>query len=308
MFPTGKYEINDSIALPKNWAVILKAGAQLYFEDGALLKIVGPLTVAGTENEPVIMNVKSNETFGEMGSWGGILVAKAKQRSRIEYLTLNGSGIETLKNRQGYFGMTGCLSFYESDVDIRNTKFFNAQCEDALNIMKADFTIKNMHVERASFDAFDSDFSTGKITNSTFVNIGNDGIDLSGTVLDIKGIQLEAIGDKAISVGEKSTLVAEDIDIDGSVLGLVAKDLSRIEAENVRFKGIKGTALLGYIKKAEYGPSHIECTNCNFTGSMEKAGQQQGSTITLNGKQILTNKLSPNQMRDAGLIENELIQ
>ena len=307
-FPASNYEFDHSISLPRSWEVNLNAGSSINFRNGSLLKINGALHVNGSEEQPVVINVETNETVADIGSWGGILVSKANQRSQINHLRLHGTGTQNLKNRQGYFGMTGCLSFYESDVDIRNSNFINAQCEDALNIVKSDFSILNMLIEGARADAFDSDFSTGLIASSEFIASGNDGIDVSGTTLKIENITMKEIGDKAVSVGEKSTLTATNVEIDGAVLGLVSKDLSQARAEDIKFFNIKGTALMGYIKKAEYGPSLIECSRCSFNGKMDKTGQQEGNTIILNGEKILKTTLTRKQMLDAGLIEENMTQ
>jgi len=308
VFDRGVHNISQSISLPMGVSVVIEAGAEINFTDGALLKINGPLSISGKADQPVLINVRSNLTKGNMGAWGGILVSKAKTRSIVQHLKLTGTGKQNLNSRQGYFGMTGCLSFYESDVDIVNADFINAQCEDALNIVKADFKIDKMLIKGARADAFDSDFSTGLITDSDFVASGNDGVDVSGTLLNLDNIRMTKIGDKAISVGEKSTLLAENIDIDGAVLGIVSKDLSKATANNVRFSNLKGTALMGYIKKAEYGPSAINCQQCKFDGGFTRTGVQEGNTIILNGEPVTGTTLSRQQMLDAGLIVEGLSQ
>jgi hypothetical protein len=199
--------------------------------------------------------------------------------------------------------MTGCLSFFESDVDISNSSFIDAQCEDALNIVKSDFIMNNISITGARADAFDSDFSKGFISNSLFKASGNDGIDVSGTSLFLDNINMVDIGDKAVSIGEKSNLEADTINIKGAVLGLVSKDLSNAATKNVVFEDISGTAIMTYIKKAEYGPSKLVCEDCVFMNKMSQTGAQAGTQITLNGKNILDGNLTRKQMVDSGLIE-----
>ncbi len=303
VFAAGAHDFTQSIALPEGWRVTLQAGAELNFQPGVLLKLRGPLIVQGSKQSPVVLNVESHLDFRDMGSWGGLFVSQSQERSSVNYLTLKGNGVQNLNTRQGFYGMTGCMSFYESDVDITNSKFIDAQCEDALNIVKSDFKMDNVLIEGARADAFDSDFSNGLIANSAFVASGNDGIDVSGTLLSLQNIRMSNIGDKAVSVGENSTLRAEGINIDGAVLGLVSKDLSDAKAKNVEFKNISGTAIMTYIKKQEYGPSTLECENCNFLNKMFQTGAQEGTTIVLEGKTISSNTLTKKQMYDSGLIE-----
>jgi len=305
VFAAGPHNFKESIFLPKGWRVIIQAGAEMNFQNGALLKLQGPLLVRGTEALPVKMNVESHLSFRDMGSWGGLVVSKSLERSTVNYLVLNGTGTQNLATRQGFYGMTGCLSFYESDVDITNSSFVNAQCEDALNVVKSDFTFDNITIDRARADAFDSDFSTGLISNSKFTASGNDGVDVSGTFLSLSNITMQDIGDKAISVGEKSSLRAEDIQISGAVLGIVSKDRSDAVAKRVTFENISGTAIMTYIKKQEYGPSEAECSDCSFIGNFTQTGAQESTKITLNGDVIHNSSLTKKQMYEAGLIEEE---
>ncbi len=302
-FTADEYDITESIALPKGWGVKIMPGAELNFEDGRVLKISGPLMAEGTLAAPIIINVDSSETYMDMGAWGGIFVSKAGARSALNHVHLFGTGTQNLQNRQGYYGLTGCMSFYESDVDIHNSKFIDAQCEDALNIVKSDYVLDNIVIDGARADALDSDFSTGAVHASIFKNSGNDGIDISGTQLSVLDVKMKNIGDKAISVGEKSNLNGSDITIDGAVLGVVSKDLSTAFVSSTSFENIEGTALMTYIKKTEYGPSSIECEACTFSEGTVKTGQQETTKITLNGAPVSQTKLTRAQMVQAGLIE-----
>jgi len=83
--------------------------------------------------------------------------------------------------------LTGAVNFYESDVEITNTTFYRNQCEDALNIIRSDFILKNSIFDYIYSDAFDSDFSTGKVIDTKFTNTGNDAIDFSGSQILIQG-------------------------------------------------------------------------------------------------------------------------
>jgi hypothetical protein len=298
-----RHEFLQSLFLPQGWTLSVQAGAELNFQNGSLLKLQGPLKVKGNKQNPVIMNIETDERYNDMGSWGGILVSKSSESSFLDYLILNGTHKQNLKNRQDFHGLTGCLSFFESDVIIKNSFFNQAQCEDALNIVRSDFLLDEVTIFEARADAFDSDFSVGEIKNSKFSSSGNDGIDISGTRLEVKTTKMENIGDKAISVGEKSFLKAEDIKIFGAVLGIVSKDLSDVKVKDARMSKISGTGLMTYIKKNEYGPSSIDCTECFFLETTQKYGSQEGTKITINGKKIPRGSLSKKQMIDAGLID-----
>ena len=78
--------------------------------------------------------------------------------------------------------------------------------QDALNIIRSRFSLENSVFEETVSDAYDSDFSNGRITNCRFSNIGNDGIDGSGSVMQISNVIVKN-GDKAISGGKKVNLL-----------------------------------------------------------------------------------------------------
>jgi hypothetical protein len=302
-FGSGVYYFHEHLAAPKGWTVAIDAGATLNFVNGSLLKLRGPLQIEGRKDTPVVMNIKSDSTFKSMGSWGGILVSQSPVRSRISHLLLNGNGDQNLHNRQDYHGLTGCLTFYESDVDITDSKLQNAHCEDALNIANSDFVMKNVHFSDTRADAFDGDFSTGRIQDSTFTNSGNDAIDVSGSTLTVSSVVLTGSGDKAISVGEASTLTGQDLIINGGVIGVASKDLSNANIMNTKFDRITEAALMSYIKKPEYGPSSIKCSACEFAKGTTISTRQKGTTIVVDGISEPVADLSLEQMRHVGIIE-----
>ena len=74
-------------------------------------------------------------------------------------------------------------------------------------------------------------------------NIGNDGLDLSGSNVFLS-LRIEGVGDKAISVGEKSQLVAENINIKNSRIGIASKDQSNVEANSINIKYLNWIRLI----------------------------------------------------------------
>ncbi len=301
-FKTGNYTIDKSVFLKGSWEVVFEKGVNILLKNGSLFKIEGSLKSLGTQKEPVTVKVETDTSFKDMGKWGGIFILRGEKKSVIKNTIFKGQGDINLKNRQDYYGITGCISFYENEVEIENGSFIDMQCEDALNIVKSSFKIDNLFIKNSRADAFDSDFSKGEITNSKFEDIGNDGIDVSGTLIKIKNISFKNISDKAVSVGEASTLYGEDLFIENATSGIVSKDLSKAYVKNVTLKNIRGSALLAFIKKAEYGSAKIECEKCSFENVKYKASPQMGSTIIVNGQKMKEMKFTRKQLEEAGLV------
>ena len=108
-------------------------------------------------------------------------------------------------------------------------KFLKSRAEDALNIIRSNFTIKDSYFENTFSDAIDIDFPEGTIENSQFVKTGNDAIDISGSLVTLNKIKINSAFDKAISIGEGSNVTADDLNISGAFIGIASKDLSSIK-------------------------------------------------------------------------------
>jgi len=165
--------------------------------------------------------------------------------------------------------ISGGINFYQSDVDINSCLIINGLAEDAINIVRSNFLINNCTFKNSFSDAVDIDFSSGTIADSTFLDIGNDSIDLSGSNVQIEGIKINNSSDKGISIGEKSHVNINHIDISNAKIALAVKDKStvyidkklRTSSSGVPYEGViinnceYGIAI--YQKKPEYGPAEV---------------------------------------------------
>ena len=105
---------------------------------------------------------------------------------------------------QAGWTLTGGVTFYQSEVNLTNVVFEDSQSEDALNIVGTSFIMDSVEFRNTLSDAFDGDFVEGRISNSSFINPGNDGIDVSGSKIQLDTVRVYAAGDKAFSAGELS--------------------------------------------------------------------------------------------------------
>ena len=149
-------------------------------------------------------------------------------------------------------GMTGCLNFY--DVAFKNAviNVSKGECEDSLNIVNSSGVIREITIHRSFADAVDLDFSELTIQSLKINAAGNDCLDVSGGYYIIDRADLDICNDKGISVGEKSNLIANDLEIKNSVVGVAAKDSSIVEINNGNFVNTK-ICLDAYQKKQEFG-------------------------------------------------------
>jgi len=277
----GVYFSGDTVIVDS--PLIIPNGYRLFIEKGQIVDLVNeafilsysPVEIAGTKDDPVM--VVSSDDSGQ-----GIAVFQASSPSIIQHAIFDNLSYP----QSGIWELTGSIVFYESDVKITHSVFQNNSSEDALNIVRSEFSIDNTQFTNTYGDAFDSDFCQGYITRSRFVNTGNDGLDVSGSIVEISDTTFDQIGDKAISVGERSNVYVEKISIDNAIIGIASKDLSQVYGDQIVISNIHiGYAL--YQKKPEFGPASIEITNSEMNGYIGLDYLiQNGSHLELNNHQM----------------------
>lgn len=126
------------------------------------------------------------------------------------------------------FGLTGCLTIFNSSLKNLRINAGEMGCEDGVNIIGSSGSIDAIRVTKAVSDAIDIDFSDLTIGEIHVTDAGNDCIDFSGGTYEVEIFSLNQCGDKAISVGEKSFLEAGKVIAENAVIGLSSKDSSKV--------------------------------------------------------------------------------
>jgi hypothetical protein len=243
---SGSWSVTKDLVLPKGYTVLAGPGTRLDLKKGASIISYSKLKFSGTEGHPVVLT--SSDKSG-----GGLAVIGAEKESFVRYVKFDGLSNPAEKG----WALTGAVTFYESPVRFEKTEFVRARCEDALNIVRTDFTIDGSLFSKAKGDAFDSDFSVGTITNSAFAESGNDAVDVSGSKVTLNKVRIEGTGDKGISAGEISEVDAKGVAIINAVIGVASKDISVVTLENVRIESAR-IALTAYTKKPEFGGGYLK--------------------------------------------------
>ena len=148
-------------------------------------------------------------------------------------ITFNGLGYfedytEPPKQRFNNYGLTGCLTIYNSQINQSSFSINDGGCEDSINIINSFGKNISVIVKNAQADAIDADFSDLEFKYLNIFNAANDCFDVSGGRYSIKDGILKNCQDKAISVGEKSILKVNKIIINDANIAVAAKDLSKV--------------------------------------------------------------------------------
>jgi CotH protein/parallel beta helix pectate lyase-like protein len=250
----GNWSLDKLIVIPQGAKLIIMAGAKINITGGGGIVSYSPINIDGNELEPVIFS--SSDRQGQ-----GLLVLSPKEKSIINYAKFIGlTPIESVN-----YKTSGAVNFYEAEVEINHTQFIENQAEDQLNIIRSKVKLDNVSMIRSMSDGIDFDFSNGQIIDSSFVEMGNDAVDFSGSQVEIEGLMVDGAGDKGISVGERSQVLVNRATIKNARLGVASKDLSEVILDKeIVFENLE-VGLAAYQKKPEYGPAIINQDLINAT-------------------------------------------
>lgn len=271
---TGKYVIDKPVIFPSGYTINFTPGTHIDIINSAMIISYSPVNMIGSVNSPV--KFTSSDFTGN-----GITVLQAGETSFMDNVVVE--NMNTL-SYEGWI-LTGAVTFYESDVEIKNTTFYRNQCEDAFNTIRSNFLMDNCSFDYTFGDAFDADFCEGTIMNSTYTNIGNDAMDFSGSDILITNTTVNVANDKGISGGEDSRVKIENVTVEMANIGFASKDLSFVEV--IESKAIScnyGLVLLQ--KKPEYGPSQMILKNTSLTNSKTDYIIEVGSQVIMEGDTI----------------------
>jgi hypothetical protein len=269
----GEWDIAKPIIINGNLEI--SPGTKLNFNESSYLIVNGKLIAKGINTNKIVLT--SSEE-----SWMGIYVFEAKETSILENIVIE----KTSSINHGLLQITGGITFYKSDVMIKDAILRGSIAEDSLNIIESNYLIENSIIMSSLSDAFDSDFSVGEINNLSLNDIMGDGIDSSGSNITITNLKASNIFDKAISGGEKSYINIDGCIIDNIGVGIVAKDESFINSLDCLITNPKMASLMSYVKKNFYGSPILNYTSQPNQGNDLLSIRQNGTSLTVNGVSI----------------------
>jgi hypothetical protein len=278
----GQWLIEAPLIVPPGYSLRVEAGATLKFSENSILLVHGTLQVAGVSGSPVVFEAATDR------HWPGLVVMRAKEESVVDYLLVKDTSGVVYDD----WALTGGVNFYESDVQISNSRFLDSHGEDALNIIHSRFEIRDSLIKGTASDAFDADFSVGSVTGSKFQDVGKagggDAIDVSGSQITVIDSEFLDVSDKALSVGEKSQMTARNIKMQRVGTGAASKDGSKLSLADAAIDDATFAGLTAYIKKPEYGPARIEAMDVAISNTETPALAQTGSSVSIDGQELAT--------------------
>lgn len=289
--PEGHWELHQNLVVPANTTLTISAGAHISVDQGHFILSHGAVNIGGSAERPVRI-----QSSGD-GLWNGIYLINTSSPSSWQHVQLENMAPFTADN----FSLSGAVNFYQSDINLEQISIRGVQAEDAINVVRSQFSITGLHLDGTTSDAIDSDFSNGSIAHSHFENIGGDGIDTSGSNISIADTTLRVVADKAISIGEASEVRIQNTRVDNTGVGIAAKDYSRATIHNLSVSNARVAAVMAYSKKAEYGGAWLDIEGLTVKNS-KRVINQLGSTVILDGESIPARRVNVDYYYQQGLM------
>ena len=170
--------------------------------------------------------------------------------------------IEPGADRLDINSLTGCLSFYDTNVQNISINIDDMFCEDALNFIRVKGTIDSIYIEDSASDAVDIDFSNLVINSINIINAKNDCVDFSKSKVIITEITVKNCYDKALSIGESTELNLSMLEVSNASIGIAVKDSSNVTVDNIDILSADMCIAI-YRKKQEFGPARLITKNYN---------------------------------------------
>ena len=183
-------------------------------------------------------------------------------------------------------------------VDIENAHFTSNKSEDALNLNQVSGKLQGINISHTKSDGLDADFSEVTLTDSRFTAIGSqtgaDAIDISRSTLHAKRLEITNVTDKGVSIGEGSAASFDKLAISDTMVGVVAKDSSRVIVENAAFSRMSLADYMAYNKKAHYSGATIEISN--YLNASPTTVVEHGSVVKVDGRPAPTRDLDVDEL------------
>ena len=178
-------------------------------------------------------------------------------------------------------GFTGCISFYDVKLKDISIESSDSRCEDAVNFVRSQGTIKKLLIKNSFFDSIDADFSSLKFDQIDISNSKNDCVDLSYGKYFLRDVKVEFCKDKGISIGEASEVEIENLFVSNSATGLAVKDFGVVNVKNAEIQLTKN-CIEAYNKKQEFSGGFILSKKISCKDSEQDSWSDKKSLLKVN--------------------------
>ena len=223
--------------------------------------------------------IKDGIVFYQLKPGAKVLIKDGDLRNKnIVFKGYFEKGVE-LKNLDLNRTITGCVTFYDLNIEDVTFKSDNSTCEDALNIVNSRGKINKVEIVNSISDGLDVDFSKIRFDKIIVKNSKNDCVDFSYGEYLVNIITTINCDDKGVSVGEKSKMFVNNFEGKSSNIGLAIKDSSEGIVDNINLDEQVKLCVALYRKKQEFHGSILKYKNLNCPSNQNYISNVSSKTI-----------------------------
>ncbi len=221
----GRVEVAETRVFGREDTVHVAAGTDLRLGEGAALIFHGRVELAGTRGRAItIRPLTPGKAHG-----GVVLHGRGTAGSRLRHVLIEGGA----HPRHGAAAYTGVLNLVDTkDIVAHDLVVRGLPDSGAGELLHATYVdglrLREVHLSRAPVDALDLEFVSADVRGLTVAAAGDDCLDLMGTTLRLDDSVLIACTNNGISAGEETALAAHGILVEGSRIGVLAKNASSV--------------------------------------------------------------------------------
>ena len=152
--------------------------------------------------------------------------------------------------------LTGCITFYNVNVENVSIEAVDMVCEDSVNFINSRGEISKINIKNSKFDALDIDFSSLRINTIEINTSKNDCVDFSNGSHNHKREDYMI----RLPIGEESEIEIDNLIIGSSKTGLALLLVNDFNGEDIE------SCFQIYQKKQEFGPAYLKIGSLNCIG------------------------------------------
>ncbi len=270
--PNGECTISIDLVIPANKRLEIEAGAQIDLVNGASIISYSPIYAKGQEEMPI--RIISSDSSSR-----GVSVIQADQRSQLSYVIFDKIAGPTADGGM----LQGAITFFESPVSINACTFSNGRTgKDYLHIRRSDFSLDHSLFKNIDGNALGVNYCSGVISNSSFVNIGQDGITIISSKLGMNQLFLNNIGDQGLLAKGNSQLTIRWSDIRHAEIGIAVSGQSEVRIFDTLLEN-NNVGISIYEENSEQGKAYINAERLKIKDSATPYQIEKGAKMILDG-------------------------
>lgn len=277
---SGDWNIDHPVTI--QGTLKIAPNTHLRFAENAYLIVKGEIQADG-ENGPIVLEPQEK-------AWKGIYILGVnKTTSRLDNVVIR----HTNQLSDGILRLFSGVTFYSSDVRLKNVTFDGSNADHALSIINSTFNLEDIQVRSTAANGFGCNFSTGTINDSSFNNIGDDAVTYSGCKVNVARSNFLDVHDKATIAGQASQIHMSECTLRSINAGIAVKDGSVCEVDHSNITNYKVYAGATYIRKNFYGDPVLTIRQTIIDKSREMSFlRQYGTSLIVDEKEIVAEEFN----------------